>query len=86
MLQERCFEKTKHDCKLRKLLASLVVKKFHLVMQIEGATASPAIELVVLRWPLDHLWFCCVPERWQTDVNSELHRRVWTQSTGIYVG
>lgn len=71
-----CLEEPVYERKLSELILSLVVKIAHLVMHDDGAYANPAIELVVLHWPLDNVWFCCAYEHWKMDVDFIFCRRV----------
>lgn len=71
MVCVHCFEEAVCERKMSKLIAFLVVKNAHPVMQNDGTLANTSIELVLFFWPFDSLWFCCAHEHWQMDVNFE---------------
>lgn len=82
----RAFPEAVHERKMGELIASFLVSHDNQKMREDDVPASPSVQLIVLLWPFDDLWFCRAHEQWQRDVYFEVRRIVSPCDMGILAG
>lgn len=72
----QAFEEAVYEGKLGDMITLLLIRNVRREMCEDGAPVSPSIQLVVLRWLFDDLWFFRAHDYWQKDVGFEVRWKV----------